>query len=196
KHRPHQGFADIGEDRGALTSARIGLGSTEPDGGAEIDLARHLGAGLLADEVGEPARQFAFVGFDERAKQHLGNNQTEDVIAEKLEALIAARPALAAQCRNMGERALEQRLIGKFITDPCLKFAPAGCRPSAHLTIVNSRLQRTDHGQLQMCQAGSPSPMEKKMICALPTRFSNGTYPTADSTRLSVELSRLSPIMK
>jgi len=129
-------------------------------------------------------------------KQHVGNDQTEDVIAEKFEALIAARPALAAQCRNMRERALEQRLIGKFITDPCLKFASASDRPSAHLTIVKSRLQRTDHGQLQMCQAGSPSPMEKKMICALPTRFSNGTYPTADSTRLSVELSRLSPIMK
>ena len=50
-----------------------------------------------------------------------------------------------------------------------------GYTSSAHLTIVNSRLQRTDHGQLQMCQAGSPSPIEKKMICALPTRFSNGT---------------------
>src|SRR5215469_8456331 len=96
----------------------------------------------------------------------------------------------------MRERALEQRLIGKFVTDPCLKFAPTGDRPSAHLTIVKSRPLRTDHGQLQMCQAGSPSPMEKKMICALPMRFSNGTYPTAASTRLLVELSRLSPIMK
>ena len=39
---------------------------------------------------------------------------------------------------------------------------------------VNSRLQRTAHGQRQMCQAGTPS-IEKKMICALPIRFSNGT---------------------
>src|SRR5579884_4492175 len=96
----------------------------------------------------------------------------------------------------MRERALKQRFVGKLVADPCLQFAPAGRRSTAHLTIVKSRLQRTDHGQLQMCQAGSPSPMEKKMICALPMRFSNGTYPTAASTRLSVELSRLSPIMK
>ena len=33
------------------------------------------------------------------------------------------------------------------------------------------------------------------MICALPTMFSNGTMPTW-LKRLSVELSRLSPIMK
>src|SRR5262249_34929853 len=66
----------------------------------------------------------------------------------------------------------------------------------AYPTNENSRLHRTDHGQRQSCQADSPSPIEKKMICAFPTRFSSGTYPTADSTRLSVELSRLSPIMK
>src|SRR5215470_18067104 len=96
----------------------------------------------------------------------------------------------------MRQRALEHRFVGKLVADSYLKFAPAGRRSPAHLTIVNSLLQRTDHGQLQMCQAGSPSPMEKKMICALPMRFSNGTYPTAASTRLSVELSRLSPIMK
>src|SRR5438552_3481234 len=65
-----------------------------------------------------------------------------------------------------------------------------------HRTIVNRRFQRTAVGQRQNIQACSPSAMEKKIICARPTMFSNGTYPTADSTRLSVELSRLSPIMK
>ena len=34
------------------------------------------------------------------------------------------------------------------------------------------------------------------MTWALPTKFSNGTNPTSDRKRLSVELSRLSPIMK
>ena len=43
------------------------------------------------------------------------------------------------------------------------------------LTIVSNLSQRTDHGQSQNCQAASPSLTEKKMICALPTRFSNGT---------------------
>ena len=44
-----------------------------------------------------------------------------------------------------------------------------------HRTIVNSRLQRTDQGQRQTSQARSPSGTEKKMICARPTMFSNGT---------------------
>src|SRR6187431_3633144 len=65
-----------------------------------------------------------------------------------------------------------------------------------HRTIENRRLQRTAVGQRQNIQACSPSAMEKKIICARPTMFSNGTNPTCDCTRLSVELSRLSPIMK
>src|SRR5262249_14765525 len=47
--------------------------------------------------------------------------------------------------------------------------------PPAHLTIENSLLQRTDHGHFHNSQACSPSAMEKKMICARPTRFSSGT---------------------
>ena len=44
----------------------------------------------------------------------------------------------------------------------------------------------------------APGFHENRMICALPTRFSAGTMPTPldCSTRLSIELSRLSPIMK
>src|SRR5262249_57817187 len=52
-----------------------------------------------------------------------------------------------------------------------IKIEPA----PAYLMIVNSRLQRIDHGQFQICQAGLPSPIERKMICALPMMFSNGT---------------------
>jgi hypothetical protein len=46
---------------------------------------------------------------------------------------------------------------------------------AAHRTSVNIRLQRTAHGQFQISQACAPPPIEKKMICALPIRFSNGT---------------------
>ncbi len=42
-------------------------------------------------------------------------------------------------------------------------------------TIVNKRPQRTDHGQRHSSQARSPSWIEKKMICALPTMFWSGT---------------------
>src|SRR5215471_15477696 len=39
-------------------------------------------------------------------------------------------------------------------------------RTGRYRTILNSRFQRTVHGQRQICQAYSPSPMEKKMIWA------------------------------
>ena len=44
-----------------------------------------------------------------------------------------------------------------------------------HRTMVNMRFQRTAVGQRQNIQACSPSAMEKKIICARPTMFSNGT---------------------
>ena len=44
-----------------------------------------------------------------------------------------------------------------------------------HRTIENRRFQRTAVGQRQNIQACSPSAMEKKIICARPTMFSNGT---------------------
>ena len=60
----------------------------------------------------------------------------------------------------------------RFWARRCRGFAfPA----AAHLTSVNSRLQRTVHGQRQISQACVPPLIEKKMICALPIEFSNGT---------------------
>src|SRR5262245_14973921 len=60
-------------------------------------------------------------------------------------------------------------LVGRFDGS---RFAGS---PATHRTIVNSRLQRTDHGQRHTIQACSPSRIEKKMIWARPTMFSNGT---------------------
>ena len=175
EHRADQGFADVGEDRRAVAAAGIGLRGPELDGGAEIDRARDVGAGLLAHEIGEPARQLAFVRRREAAKQQIGDHEPEHVIAEKLETLVASDPVLAAQRRDVGQCAVEERGVRKGMADLLFEFTSARCRPAAHLTIVNSRFQRTAHGQVQICHAGSPSPIEKKMICARPTRFSNGT---------------------
>src|SRR5205085_5797607 len=107
-------------------------------------------------------------------KQHVRDHEAEHVIAEEFEALIAADAARAGERRDMRERAVEQRQVGEAVADPLFELL-ASLRPAAHRTIVNSRLHRTDHGQFQKCQAGSPSPTEKKMACARPTRFSNGT---------------------
>jgi hypothetical protein len=45
----------------------------------------------------------------------------------------------------------------------------------AYRAIVGSRPQRTVHGQRHTSQACSPSVTEKKITCARPMRFSNGT---------------------
>ncbi len=47
--------------------------------------------------------------------------------------------------------------------------------PTGYRAIVNNRFQRTAHGQRHTSQAWSPSRTEKKITCARPTRFSNGT---------------------
>src|SRR5205085_11766713 len=106
---------------------------------------------------------------------HLGDDEPEHVVAEELEPLIAAGAVLAArQGRDMGQRAIEQRRIAEGITDPQLEFF-LGLRFTTHRTVVRSRSQRTAQGQRQTCQARAPSPIEKKMISARPTRFSKGT---------------------
>ena len=196
EHGADQALAGVRENGGAQPSAGMGFRIAEPQFGAEVHVFRDRGAGFLAHQIGQPLRQFAFVGLGEVAIQHVGNDETEHVVAEKLEPLIARDPVLrpARQRRDMGERPLEQRLVGKAVANP--RFEPRAVFDlAAHRTIENSLFQRTETGQRQNCQACSPSLTEKKMICALPTKFSNGTKPT-DEKRLSVELSRLSPIMK
>jgi len=173
EHRADQRLAHVGQDGEPPPAARIGLRGAELDHRPEVHRAGNLGAGLAAYQVGEPARQLALVRLGEGTKQHVGDDEAEDVVAEEFQPLIAADAALARQRRDVGERAVEQRLLGEAVADPLLEFLAT--LPAAHRTIVNSRLQRTDHGQFQKCQAGSPSPTEKKMTCARPTRFSNGT---------------------
>src|SRR5215831_4162929 len=170
EHRADQRLADVGEDGESPPAARIGLRGAELDHRPEVHRMGNLGAALATHQVGEPARQLALVRLGEGTKQHVGDDEAEDVVAEELQPLIAADAALARQRRDVGERAVEQRLLGKAVADPLFEFLAS--LPAAHRTIVNRRLQRTDHGQFQKCQAGSPSPTEKKMICARPIRFS------------------------
>ena len=94
----------------------------QPDGGAEIDGARNVRAGLAPHQVGEPARQLALVGLGIGAEQHVGDGKPEHVVAEKLKPLIAAAaPVLAHQGRDMREPAFQQRGLGKSVPDPLLE---------------------------------------------------------------------------
>src|SRR4029450_10813087 len=194
KHRADQRLANIGKNRDAAPSARMRFRVAELQCRPEIHRARDFGAGLLAHQVGQAPRELSFIGPREGAIEHVGDDEAKHVIAEEFEPLIARRALASGQRGNMSERSFEQVLIGKLVADPAFERRPVPGL-AAHLTIVNSLLQRTDTGQRQNCQARSPSYTEKKMICALPTMFSNGTMPTW-LNRLSVELSRLSPIMK
>src|SRR6202045_507460 len=54
-----QRLADIGQNGRTLATAGIGLRRAELDRRAEFDGDGDLGAGLLAHQIGEPARQFA-----------------------------------------------------------------------------------------------------------------------------------------
>ena len=96
------------------------------------------------------------------------------MIAEKFEALIAFGPlAPAADAGHMRQRVLQEFRVGETMSDPLFKRG-SGLLP-LHRTSVNNRLHRTDVGHAQISQAARPSSMEKKMICARPTRFSCGT---------------------
>ena len=83
---------------------------------------RHVRAGLLAHEIGEPARHFAFVGLRKGAKQHVGHDQAEHMVAEKFEPLIAAGAvARSGERGNVGERLLEQRGVLEAVADALLE---------------------------------------------------------------------------
>ena len=84
----------------------LDFGPAEPDRGAEIDAARHLGTGFLAHEIGESARQLALVGLGEGAEQHVGDDEAEHVIAEEFEALIAVPTGSCRLSAEMWVRAL------------------------------------------------------------------------------------------
>ena len=97
--------------------------------GAEIDRARHVGAGLAPHQIGEPARQLALVRLGKGAKQHVGDGEAEHVVAEEFEALIAAAAARAGERRDVRQRAVEQRLVGEAVADPLFELLAGSLRP-------------------------------------------------------------------
>ena len=135
--RADQRLADVGEDCRPRAAAGIGFRGAEPDRRAEIDGARDLGAGLLAHQIGQAARQLALVGLRKSAKQHVGNDEAEHVIAKELEPLVAAGAvARALERGDVRERAVEQRRVGEPIADALLERTVAA--PAARARILLS----------------------------------------------------------
>ncbi len=94
---------------------------------APRSIARAIfGAGFLAHQIGEPARQLAFVGLGESAIEHVGNHQTEHVVAEEFEPLVAAGAiARALERRDVGQCALQHVGLDEAIADAAFKSAGA-----------------------------------------------------------------------
>ena len=153
-----------------------------PDGG-------DCGAGLAADQSREAAGQVALVGLRKGIIQPVGDGEPEHAVAEEFEPLVAA--AAARRLADMGQRTRQKRGIGEGMPDPRLQQRQIGLRPvraaraggrapvvgqgGDQWIVENRRPQRTWAGQFQICQAGVPSSIEKKIISARPTKFSNGT---------------------
>ena len=127
----------------------------------------------------EPHRQIAFAALADRRGRASPRPPAQHAVAQELEALIGgpprrppcgaetwvkARASSSASAKTWPSRASSAEISG---------LARFGRR--VQWTRMKQRLQRTDVGQRQNCQAAAPSSTEKKMISARPTRFSSGT---------------------
>src|SRR5690606_6536173 len=137
--------------------------------------------------------------------QPIRDQQAQNPVAQELQPLVVGRNLRPRPLPHAGvrQRALQQSGVGKVVSQPATQGRHrlgAHVRASAghQSRILKNRLKRTLANKLTGLNSEAPGVHENMMISALPTRFSAGTMPTpADiSTRLSIELSRLSPIMK
>src|SRR5690348_5438300 len=87
--RPDYRLADVAEHGCAQARACPRADRAELDVVEQPERFRHIGTAFLAHEIGKPLRQFTFVGPRIGAIQHVGNDKSEHVVAEKLQALVA-----------------------------------------------------------------------------------------------------------
>src|SRR5262245_33151023 len=95
EHRADKRLAHVRQYRGSTPAARMRLGTAELEHGPEVHGTRNLGAGLLANQIGQASRQLPFVRLREGAIEHVGYHQAKNVIAEEFQSLIAGS-AIAA----------------------------------------------------------------------------------------------------
>ena len=127
--------------------------------------------------------------------QHGGEPEPENAVAEEFEPFERSL-AHAARRARVGERLFEERAVGEAVAQRGLDLFQGDRAGQGYSTESKNRSKRIVLGQRQNSHALAEPSMEKNRISALPTRFSAGTKPTPLNTRLSSELSRLSPIAK
>src|SRR5882724_9213812 len=118
KHRADHRLADVAEHGFAQPRARAGADRAELDVVGQPERLRDLSAALLAHEIGEALRHLALVRVREGAIEHVGHDQSEHVIAEEFQALIAfASFARGLERRDVGDGRHQQIGIGEIMPD-------------------------------------------------------------------------------
>src|SRR5690606_34921701 len=132
--------------------------------------------------------KLAFGGLAVMGEQRLGNDEPKHPVAEKFEPLVVG----TAGQRRMRQRLDQQLGPAELVAEPGRSI---GHGPSElQSTLTKKRSGR----QVQKASIDDPAD-ENTTRSARPTRFSNGTVPTPPAERgkrLSIELSRLSPMKK
>ena len=94
----------------------------EPDRRPKVDGAGNVGTRLLAHQVGKAARHLALVGLGKGAEQHVGDDQTQHVVAEEFQALVGAGAvARAGERGDVGQRLLQHRRVPEAVSDALLE---------------------------------------------------------------------------
>jgi hypothetical protein len=86
-------FADIAQHRVAQPRSGSRADRSELDGLIQSERFRNIGAGLTPHQISESFGQFALVGLRKCPIEHVRDDQTEHMIAEKFEPLIAVGAA-------------------------------------------------------------------------------------------------------
>ena len=105
EHGSDHGLAGIGQKISAAAPALLCLGARDPQIGSESDRIGNPHQRLLAHQSSEAARQRAFGFCRIGMKDHVGDDQTQDAVAQEFQALIGG---------FRGGAGVGQRLFEKF----------------------------------------------------------------------------------
>ena len=97
---------------GTFLNLCVQVAAAELQIGPDIPGNRNVGAGIAADEFRQALRQLAFAGVGESGKQHLGDGESQDAVAEKLQRFRRIR--LAQECAKLqpaAERAAAEEYL-------------------------------------------------------------------------------------
>jgi hypothetical protein len=117
EHRPEQGFERIRQDGRSNVLPLRAFTLPEADARADLQRARRLAQGFLANQRSPHARQLALRQIREARVQRLRHHAAEDAVTQEFEPLVVRRAVTA-----MRERLLEQRAVAKSVTDASLEI--------------------------------------------------------------------------